>query len=81
MKNGFTETEERLNIVEPRIYFGMQTNTGIVVNTDEKVEYDYPLTSTTNTYNTYAGKAGLKLGFLDRLVLGIKEIGLEEKKD
>ena len=55
----------------------MQTNTGIVVNKDEKVEYDYPLTSTTNSYNTYDGKAGLKLGFFDRLILGIKEKNLK----
>ena len=30
-----------------------------------KQEYDYPLTSTTSNTNTYEGKAGLKLGFLD----------------
>lgn len=77
IKNGFVETEEGLIITQPRIYFGMQTNTGIVVNKDEKVEYDYPLTSTTNSYNTYDGKAGLKLGFFDRLILGIKEKNLK----
>lgn len=77
IKSGFVETEEGLIITQPRIYFGMQTNTGIVVNANEKVEYDYPLTSTTNNYNTYDGKAGLKLGFLDRLILGIKEKNLK----
>lgn len=77
IKSGFIETQEGLIITQPRIYFGMQTNTGIVVNTDEKMEYDYPLTSTSNSYNTYDGKAGLKLGFIDRFILGIKEKNLK----
>lgn len=76
IKNGFVETDEGIVVTEPRIYFGTQTNTSIVTNNDKEVEYDYPLTSTTNNYNTYTGKAGLNLNFLDRLILGIKEKNL-----
>lgn len=77
IKSGFIETDEGIIITQPRIYFGMQTNTSIVINKDKTVEYDYPLTSTTNSYNTYNGKAGLTLNFLDRLILGIKEGNLK----
>lgn len=77
IKSGFIETNDGIILTQPRIYFGMQTNTSIVINKDKTVEYDYPLTSTTNSYNTYAGKAGLTLNFLDRLILGIKEGNLK----
>lgn len=73
IKSNFVDTDENIRIKEPRIYFGLQTNEIIATNKDEKTEYDYPLTSTSNSYNTYNGKAGIQLGFLDRLVLGIKE--------
>ena len=77
IKTGFIETNDGIIITQPRIYFGLQTNTSIVINKDKTVEYDYPLTSTTNSYNTYEGKAGLNLNFLDRLILGIKEGNLK----
>ena len=73
IKSGFTDTEDNIKITQPRIYFGLQTNEVIATNVKNNTEYDYPLTSTTNSYNTYDGVAGIKLGFLDRLVLGIKE--------
>lgn len=73
IKSGFTDTEDNIKITQPRIYFGLQTNEVIATNVKNNTEYDYPLTSTTNSYNTYDGEAGIKLGFLDRLVLGIKE--------
>ena len=66
-------TEDKLNIKEPRIYFGLQTNSTIMVNTEFGKEYDYPITASKNEENVYNGKAGLKLGFLDRLVLAISE--------
>lgn len=62
-----------VKITEPRIYFGLQTNDAIAINTNEDTEYDYPISSTKSSYNTYNGEAGVTLGFLDRLVLGIKE--------
>ncbi len=73
IKSGFTDTEDNIKITQPRIYFGLQTNEVIATNVKNNTEYDYPLTSTTNSYNTYDGVAGIKLGFLDKLVLGIKE--------
>ena len=72
-KSDFIGDTTVININEPRIYFGLQTNDIIAINEENNAEYDYPLTSTTNSYNTYAGEAGIKLGFLDRLILGIKE--------
>lgn len=77
IKSGFVETDDNLKIEEPRIYFGTQTNTSIVINNEKKIEYDYPLTSTTNSYNTYDGKAGLNLSFFDRMILGIREGNLK----
>lgn len=77
LKNGFVETDNGIILTQPRIYFGLQTNTSIVINKDKTEEYDYPLTSTTNSYNTYEGKAGLNLNFIDRLILGIKEGNLK----
>lgn len=66
-------SEDALNIKEPRIYFGLETDSTIIVNTSYGKEYDYPITASTYNENVYDGKAGLKLGFLDRLVLGISE--------
>lgn len=62
-----------LNIKQPRIYFGLQTNSTIMVNNSFGKEYDYPISPSKYEENVYDGKAGLKLGFLDRLVLGISE--------
>ena len=76
VQSEFEDKNNKIKITEPRIYFGLQTNEPIVTNAKNKQEYDYPLTSTTSSTNTYEGKAGLKLGFLDRVVLGIKEKNL-----
>ena len=62
-----------VNISEPRIYFGLETNNVIVTNSNEKKEFDYPLNTTEIANNTYEGKAGLSLGFFDRLILATKE--------
>lgn len=66
-------SQEKLNIKEPRIYFGLETNSTIMTNTEFGKEYDYPITASKNEENVYSGKAGLKLGFLDRCVLAISE--------
>ncbi len=70
-------SEADLNIKQPRIYFGLETNSPIMVNTDFGKEYDYPITATTNEENVYDGKAGLNLGFLDRVVLALNERNLK----
>lgn len=71
-----SEFGENGRAVEPRIYFGLETNSPIIINAKNKTEYDYPESSTTSATNTYNGTAGLKLGFFDRFVLGIKEKNL-----
>lgn len=80
LQKGFNNEDNVLGITEPRIYFGTQTNDTVVTNSKTKKEFDYPITdkgSTKNAENTYDGDAGLKLGFLDRLILAIKEKDLK----
>ena len=62
-----------LKISQPRIYFGMETNDTIVINSKNKKEYDYTDNQGNETIYTYVGKAGLDLDFGDRLVLAMKE--------
>ena len=69
----FSAENNKVKINEPRIYFGLETNDPIITNAKGKQEFDYPLTSTTSQTNQYNGEAGLKLNFLDRIILGIKE--------
>lgn len=66
-------SQDILNIKQPRIYFGLETNSLIKTNTSFGKEYDYPITASKYEENTYNGKAGLNLGFLDRLVLAINQ--------
>lgn len=63
--------ENDLNITEPRIYFGLQTNETIVTNSKTKKEFDYPISDGKNKTNKYEGKAGLKLNFADRIILAL----------
>ena len=66
-------SDEVINISEPRIYFGLETDETIATNTKNKQEYDYTDENGTDQVSTYSGEAGLNLGFLDRLVLGISK--------
>lgn len=66
-----------LNILEPRIYFGMETNDTIVINSRDKKEYDYTDSKGNENVYTYKGQAGLDLNFGDRLVLAMKEGNLK----
>ena len=75
-KNYTLSKNDVVTITEPRIYFGLQTNNNIVTNSNNRKEFDYPVSTTTtvqNAENVYAGKAGLQLGLLDRFILGVKE--------
>ena len=72
IKSDFSQMLNEPTITQPRIYFGLETNNIAVTSEDEKNEYDYPLTSTTNSYSAYDGEAGIQLGLIDRLILGIK---------
>lgn len=76
LQKGFNEKNDVLAVSEPRIYYGLQTNDTVVTNSKDKTEFDYPLlTSSTadNATNSYNGKAGLKLNFIDRIIIAIKE--------
>jgi len=76
IQKGFENNDEAITITEPRIYFGMQTNDTVVTGSKNKTEFDYPILDSSladNAENTYKGKAGLKLNFIDRIILAIKE--------
>lgn len=73
----YTGKGEEITINQPRIYFGLETNSIIATNTDFGKEYDYPITATKYQENVYDGKAGLKLNFWDRLVVGISNKDLK----
>ena len=66
-------SDEVIDITEPRIYFGLETDETIATNTKNKQEYDYTDVNGNDQVSTYEGEAGLNLGFLDRLVLGISK--------
>ena len=63
--------DKQINISEPRIYFNVGNEGIIATNTKNKQEYDYTDEQGNDQTSTYNGEAGLQLGFLDRLVLGI----------
>ena len=64
-------TDNELNISEPRIYFGLKTNETIVTNSSSKKEFDYPSADSKNETNKYNGTAGLKLNWIDRIILAL----------
>ncbi len=63
--------DEQIKIKQPQIYFGLETDEIIATNAKNKQEYDYTDENGTDYTSTYEGKAGLQLGFLDRLILGM----------
>ncbi len=77
LQKGFDNSEENvIPIIQPRIYFGLETDNNIVTNSNNRKEFDYPIEDSPkaeNAENVYEGEAGLQLGFLDRFILGIKE--------
>jgi len=66
-------TDNILEISEPRIYFGMETNDTIVINSKNKKEYDYTDSEGNENVYTYTGQAGLNLNFGDRFILALKQ--------
>lgn len=64
--------DEQLGTTNSEIYFGLETNDIIATNTKNKKEYDYTDEDGLEHTSTYNGNAGLQLGFIDRLILGIK---------
>lgn len=75
IQKSLSEEDSKIEITQPRIYFGTQTNNTVVTNTTNKKEFDYPILNSKNAENaenTYDGTAGLNLNFFDRFVLGLK---------
>ena len=72
LQKGFSNDGNVINIKNPRIYFGLETNKTIVTNNKNKNEFDYPKNENSdldNATNSYDGEAGLKLNTLDRMIL------------
>ena len=76
IQKSFDGSDNKINVTQPRIYFGLDENSPIITNSKDKAEFDYPKSETETAQNTYDGKAGLKTSFIDRLILGIKEKNL-----
>lgn len=53
-------TAPDMKVTRPEIYYGELTNRYVYVNTNQK-EFDYPQ-GDTNTYTTYQGTGGIKIG-------------------
>lgn len=73
IQKDFLANNQALFVSEPRIYFGLETNNTIVTNTTNKSEFDYPTTTSQNAEYVYNGKAGLKLNFVDRMILALRQ--------
>ena len=55
-----------------RIYYGLETNSIVVTNTKNKKEYDYTDSEGEEHTYSYEGKSGIQVGFLDRLILAVR---------
>ena len=69
LQKGFSNDGNVINIKNPRVYFGLETNKTIVTNSKNKNEFDYPKNENSdldNATNSYDGEAGLKL---NRMIL------------
>ena len=72
MQKDISGSDNIYEIKEPRMYYGVETNSVAVTNTKNKSEYDYTDNSgVEHTYN-YTGNSGIQVGFFDRLILAIK---------
>ena len=66
-------SNEPIPINQPRIYYGIETYSTAVINSNEnEVDYVYEDTNK-ETYNHYDGKSGMKLNLLDRIIIALKE--------
>ena len=63
--------DEKIKLSQPRMYFGLESKETIATNAKNKQEYDYTDENGVDQTSTYDGKAGLQLGFFDRLILGM----------
>ena len=63
--------DDVLNTKTQQIYYGLETNQTAITNAKDKQEYDYTDENGNDVTNIYAGKSGLKLNGLDKIILGI----------
>lgn len=73
IQNDISGDDSKIKITEPRIYFGLETNDTIATGATNKDEYDYTDENGKEYTYSYDGKAGLQLGFWDRLILGFRK--------
>lgn len=73
IQNDISGDDNKIKITQPRIYFGLETNDTIATGTTNKDEYDYTDENGKEYTYSYDGKAGLQLGFWDRLILGFRK--------
>ena len=65
-------TDNIYEIKEPRIYYGLETESIAVTNTKNKTEYDYKDEDGIEHIYNYEGSAGIQVGFWDRLILAMR---------
>ncbi len=65
-----------LKITEPRIYFGENTDNHVIVNANGIDEFDYP-DEEESISTRYNGTAGIKMTFLNRLLMSIKNADIQ----
>lgn len=73
VQSKYDQSENKIYIKEPRIYFGMATDDTVVTNVSGKKEFDYPISTTTYEENEYEGEAGISPNIIDRAVLSLTE--------
>ncbi|OPJ57485.1 hypothetical protein CLORY_40910 [Clostridium oryzae] len=71
MKHIPMENKSDIQISNPRVYFGEQTNDYAIVKTKAK-EFDFPKGGE-NEYTKYTGNAGIKMSLLNRILFAFKE--------
>ena len=59
-------------VKKPQIYYGLKTDNAVAVGETNQKEYDFTDNKGNEYTNSYNGNSGLKLGFFDRFILGIK---------
>ena len=72
LQKDISGSDNILEVKEPRIYYGVETNSVAVTNTKNKSEYDYTDSDGVEHVNNYDGNSGIQVGFWDRLILAGK---------
>ena len=73
IQSDFQGKQNKINITQPRIYFGLETNDTIITKSKSRQEFDYPITTTQGENNEYDGNAGLTINAFDKFILGLAE--------